>query len=199
MVAPRKRSSWCRVVSSMSLLRLPLLGLSLAAALVVSACGFTPVNAPGGTGAALYGRVEVAPLDQPDSRGDANGYFLVRDLEQRLGRTTSGDYRLALKLSTRTEGQAITADSSITRYSIIGAAGYSLTRLSDGAVISSGSETNFTGYSATGSSVETLAGERDAFERLMRILADQIATRILATADVTLPAPEAAPTPAPAE
>ena len=56
--------------------------------------------------------------------------------------------------------------------------------------MASGSETNFTGYSATGSTVETLAGERDAFERLMRILADQIAARLLATADLATPAAE---------
>ena len=107
-----------------------------------------------------------------------------------MGRTSSGNYQLDLTLATRTEGQAITADNSITRYSIIGSVGYSLTRQSDGTVMASGSETNFTGYSATGSTVETLAGERDAFERLMRILADQIAARLLATADLATPPAE---------
>ncbi len=190
MAAPRKRSSWCRVVSSMSLLKQPLLILALATSVVVSACGFTPVNAPGGTGDALYGEVVITFPDLPDSTGDRNAYFLVRDLEQRLGRTSSGDYQLDLTLTTSTEGQAITADNSITRYSIIGAAGYSLTRQSDGVVVASGSETNFTGYSATGSTVETLAGERDAYERLMRILADQISARLLASADLTTTAAE---------
>ena len=125
-----------------------------------------------------------SPEDIPSS-SEVDSYLLVKNLEQRLGRTNSGNYRLNLTLSTRTEGQAITADNSITRYSILGAAGYSLTRLSDGMVISSGTESNFTGYSATGSTVETLAGERDAFERLMALLADQITARLLATADVT--------------
>ena len=74
--------------------------------------------------------------------------------------------------------------------SIIGAAGYSLTRKSDGVVVASGSETNFTGYSATGSTVETLAGERDAYKRLMRILADQISARLLASADLAPTAAE---------
>lgn len=174
----------------MSLLKQPFLILTLITSLVVSACGFTPVNTPGGTGDALYGEVVIAFPDLPDSTGDRNAYFLVRDLEQRLGRTSSGNYQLDLTLATRTEGQAITADNSITRYSIIGSVGYSLTRQSDGTVMASGSETNFTGYSATGSTVETLAGERDAFERLMRILADQIAARLLATADLATPAAE---------
>ncbi|OIQ33774.1 MAG: hypothetical protein BM559_09270 [Roseobacter sp. MedPE-SWchi] len=174
----------------MSLLKQPLLILTLAASLAVSACGFTPVHAPGGSGHALYGAVDIARPDLPDASGDQNAYFLVRDLEQRLGRSSNGPYKLDLTLSTRQEGQAITADNSITRYSIIGAAGYSLVRQSDGVVLASGSETSFTGYSATGSTVETLAGERDAFERLMRILADQIAARLLATADLATPAAE---------
>lgn len=169
----------------MSLLKQPLLILSLATSLVVSACGFTPVYTAGGTGHALYGEVEIETPPQAKTRGDANAYFLVRNLEERLGRSTAGTYRLELSLSTRSEGQAITADNEITRYSILGSAGYSLIRLSDGMVVASGTETNFTGYSATGSTVETLAGERDAFERLMVILADQITTRLLATADLT--------------
>lgn len=169
----------------MSLLKQPLLILSLATSLVVSACGFTPVYTAGGTGHALYGEVEIETPPQAKTRGDANAYFLVRNLEERLGRSTAGTYRLELSLSTRSEGQAITADNEITRYSILGSAGYSLIRNSDGTVVASGTETNFTGYSATGSTVETLAGERDAFERLMVILADQITTRLLATADLT--------------
>jgi len=174
----------------MSLLNQPLLCLALAATVMASACGFTPVHAPGGTGGALYGEVVITFPPPPNSTGDRNAYFLVRDLEQRLGRTSSGDYQLDLTLSTRTEGQAITADNSITRYSILGDADYSLTRQSDGQVVASGTETNFTGYSATGSTVETLAGERDAYERLMRILADQISVRLLSTADLTAPAAE---------
>jgi LPS-assembly lipoprotein len=45
--------------------------------------------------------------------------------------------------------------------------------------VTSGSVDNFTGYSATGTTVATLAAERDAQERLMTILADQIVTRLL--------------------
>lgn len=162
--------------------------LLLALPLLAAACGFTPVHAPGGTGTALYGQVEVQAPEEIKSAGGTNAYFLVQNLEQRLGRTGSADYKLDLTLSTREEGQAITAGNEITRYSVVGTAGYSLVRLSDGKVASSGTVRNFTGYSATGSTVETLAGERDAYERLMVILADQITAQILATADLSAPA-----------
>ena len=168
----------------MLLLKKPLVALALASSLLVTACGFTSVHAPGGSGQALYGQVLVTPPTQQSAQGDSNGYFLVRDLEDRLGRGQNGSYRLNLTLATSTEGQAITADSEIARYSVLGTAGYKLVRRADGVVVASGSESSFTGYSATGSTVETLAGEQDAYERLMRILADQITARLYATADL---------------
>ncbi|MGR3761460.1 LPS assembly lipoprotein LptE [Roseobacteraceae bacterium NS-SX3] len=163
--------------------------LLLALPLAAAACGFTPVHGPGGNGAALYQQIEVQAPEEVATASPADAYLLVRSLEERLGRTGSGAYRLTLSLSTGSEGQAITADNELTRYSLVGSAGYTLTRISDGKVVSSGTAENFTAYSATGSTVETLAGERDAHRRLMVILAEQIAARILATADVSAPAP----------
>lgn len=146
--------------------------------LALVACGFTPVYGPGGTGSALRGRVLVQEPDAPDD------YILVRTLEDRLGRATAPAYDLGYTLTTETEGQAVTATGETTRYSLVGQVDYTLTDRASGTVVASGRVQNFTGYSATGSTVETLAGERDARERLMTILADQIVTRIYATADL---------------
>lgn len=162
--------------------------LLLALPLLAAACGFTPVYAPGGTGSALHGRIAVLAPEEIKGATGTDAYFLVQNLEQRLGRGGSAAYKLDLTLSTQEEGQAITADNEITRYSVIGTVNYSLTELSAGNIVSSGTVRNFTGYSATGSTVETLAGERDAHERLMVILADQVTTQILATADLSAPA-----------
>ncbi len=162
--------------------------LLLALPLVAAACGFTPVYAPGGTGSALHGRIAVQAPEEITGATGTDAYFLVQNLEQRLGRGGSPDYKLDLTISTQEEGQAITAGNEITRYSVIGTVNYSLTELSAGNIVSSGTVRNFTGYSATGSTVETLAGERDAHERLMVILADQITAQILATADLSAPA-----------
>jgi LPS-assembly lipoprotein len=177
----------------MSLLNRRTLLVSLAP-LALAACGFTPVHAPGGTGDALYGQVLVqAPEDIP-STSEVDSYLLVQNLEHRLGRSDAGAYQLDLTLRTRDDGQAITDDSEITRYSLLGKATYTLTRNSDGKVVASGEEEAFTGYSATGTTVETLASERDAHQRLMVILADQINTRILTTVDLSIdPTPVQAP------
>ncbi|SCZ66335.1 LPS assembly lipoprotein LptE [Epibacterium ulvae] len=143
-------------------------------------CGFTPVYAPGGTGEALFNQIEVVAPEKIKTRNTVAAFALVRALEERLGRGGS-TYALDLTLSQRSEGQAITAENEITRFSIEGRSDYTLTRRSDGVIVASGTVNNFTGYSATGSTVETLAGERDAEQRLMVILADQIVTRLLST------------------
>ncbi len=145
---------------------------------VLAGCGFAPVYGPGGTGSALRGKVGV---DAPETD---DAYVLVRELEDRLGRAPMPEYSLSYKLLTRVQGQAVTAANETTRYAILGRADYSLTRISDGRIVASGSVDNFTGYSATGTTVETLAAERDARRRLMVMLADGIAAALFATADV---------------
>ena len=147
--------------------------------LAVAACGFSPVYGPQGTGSTLHGRILVQAPDNLDS------YALVKTLEQRLGRGGPHEYDLNFTLNTRAQGQAITVENVVTRYSLVGKVKYSLVRLSDDRVVNSGTVENFTGYSATGSTVDTLAAERDARERLMTILADQITARIVSTTDLS--------------
>lgn len=146
---------------------------------VLAACGFTPVYGPDGAGSALYGKVAlVAPANE-------ESYLLYRNLEERLGRAEAPRFRLAIKPSIERQGQAVTATGAITRFSMIGRATFSLHNLSDDSVVTSGNVENFTGYSATGSTVETFAAENDARERLMTIMADQIVARLYASVDLS--------------
>ncbi len=145
----------------------------------LAACGFTPVYAPGGTGALLRGQVTV---QDPNTR---ESFLLVQELENRLGRG-SGKYGLAFDLTVTEEGLGITRTGDITRFNVVGDVNYALFDFATETVIFSGTTNSFTGYSATGDTVETLAAERDARERLMVILADQITTELFA--QVSLPA-----------
>lgn len=145
---------------------------------VLAACGFTPVYGPGGSGAALYGSVSLPAPSSEES------YLLHRNLEERLGHSEAPKYHLTLKQRLQRQGQAVTVTGEITRFSLIGHVEYSLASLTDGSVVSSGKVDNFTGYSATGSTVETFAAENDALERLMAILADQIVAQLHASVDL---------------
>ncbi|AXT28085.1 hypothetical protein D1823_16840 [Ruegeria sp. AD91A] len=148
--------------------------------LVLVACGFEPVYAPGGSGSALYGRVEVSAPNTVES------YLLVQNLEQQLGRSAGSvnDYKLDVQVSTVTRGAAITTTNETQRYTIDGSAQYALRSNATGQIIASGSVADFVSYSAAGSTVSTLADERDAKERLMVILSSQIMNRLYATPDL---------------
>ena len=144
----------------------------------LAACGFTPVYAPGGTAAALRGQVAI---QQPVNR---EGFLLVQELETRLGRSR-GPYGLAFELVVSEEGLGITRTGDINRFNLIGTVDYTLFEFATERVVFQGSTSNFTGYTATGDTVEAFAAERDARERLMVILADQVTTELYAK--VTLP------------
>jgi LPS-assembly lipoprotein len=144
--------------------------------LALAACGFQPVYGPGGTGSALQNRVLV------DTPGDRDSYLLTREIEQRLGRADAPVYGLALITVTREEAMAIDTQGNINRYNLIGMVTYALRDMTSGEILTSGKVENFTGYSTTGSTVATLAAEKDAQIRLMTILADQIVTRLHTTA-----------------
>lgn len=148
--------------------------LILLAPLALAACGFQPVYGPGGNGAVLQNNVLVDPPGSQDS------YILVRELEERLGRSDTPAYALSLGLRTSEAQLAIDREGDTRRFNRIAIVDYTLRDLNTGQVATSGQVENFVGYSATGTTVETLAGEQDAQIRLMNIMADMITTRLFA-------------------
>lgn len=148
--------------------------LMLAAAL--GGCGFQPVYGPGGPAAGIRNAVA---LDPPR---DEAGFALVRRLEERLGLPDAPHYRMAVRLYVDEQELGVTPDQVITRYNLRGRAEYSLVDLSTGDVATSGRVSSFSSYSATGTPFATLSARRDAEDRLMTILADQIVSRLLVTA-----------------
>lgn len=151
--------------------------LLLALPLVLAACGFAPVYGPGGSGTALQKNITVDEPTTPD------GYLLTRHLETRLGRQDAGRFALSTTIATTKERLAINRAGDATRFNILGAVEYILRDTTTGAIVASGTVDNFTGFSATGTTVSELAAERDARERLMVMLGDQIIARLF-VADV---------------
>ena len=147
----------------------------LALPLALAACGFAPVYGPGGVGTSLRGQVLV---QEPDTQ---SGYLLTRHLETRLGRSgATPRYALDFEIAVEQDRLAINAAGDTTRFNLTGRVSYALRDTTLGTVVSSGTVENFTAYSATGTTVATLAAERDAIERLMSILGDQIIARLYA-------------------
>lgn len=142
--------------------------------LALAACGFTPAYGPNGPAQRLQGRIRAAdPTDK-------NGFDFVTAIEARFGRTKEPRYALAYTITTQAVGVGYATDTTITRYNLKGRADWSLTDLASQTRVAGGTAENFTSGSATSATVAALSAEQDAAERLMVILADQIAAEILA-------------------
>lgn len=146
----------------------------LVGGLALAACGFTPVYGPDGAGTRLFGQVRVM---DPKTSDD---YAFNRRITERLGPDQAARFALEYRLAVATVAQAITPDEVTTRYALNGTADYTLTE--GGRAVARGQVSSFASYSTTGTTIATLAAEQDARERLMRMLADQVLTRLLAAA-----------------
>lgn len=148
---------------------------ALAGLLALAGCGFTPAYAPGGVGEALRGAVHL-----PDPT-DLDSYALNAHLSARLGAETALRYDLTYALRVAVVEQGITSEQITTRFALNGTLDFRLTDRASGAMVSQGSVSAFTSYSATGSTIATTTAETDARARLMRMLGDQLVTRLLGT------------------
>ena len=146
----------------------------LIAALALAACGFTPVYGPGGTGGKLFGQIRTADPSTPDE------FTFAGRIAERLGPDQAARFALAYKLRIAVVSQAITSEEVTTRYSLNGSADFVLTDATLGQEITRGQVSTFTSYSTTGTTIATMSAEQDAHDRLARMLADQVVTRLLA-------------------
>lgn len=67
-----------------------------------------------------------------------------------------------------------------TRITLFGEISYNLTEIATGETVTQGKLRNFTNYSTTDTQLATRRAQEDAEKRLMRILADQVAARLMA-------------------
>lgn len=154
-------------------------GLILSA-LAVSACGFSPVYGPGGTGGKLFGKVRTADPRTPDD------FIFAGRIAERLGPDSAAEFELNWQMRIAVVPQAITPDEITTRYALNGSAGFVLTRIATGTEVNRGEVSSFTSYSTTGTTIATMSAEQDAHRRLAVMLADQVVTRLLAIDPATI-------------
>ena len=146
----------------------------LLAALALAGCGFVPMNGVSSKSQMLRNTVLVqAPTNRVE-------FELVRNLEVQLGQATSKLYDLRYKLNVDEDIIVVSAAQEINRFSLEGVLEYSLVDGS-GVVLLSNTAKSFTSYSATGTTVATQRSKRDAYGRLMVILAKQVSNFLLAS------------------
>ncbi|NUH63720.1 hypothetical protein HTT03_09755 [Sulfitobacter sp. S0837] len=131
------------------------------------ACGFTPVYGTNSETGAILSDIEVAA---PNTREE---YFLVRDLEEQLGRNLSAKHILNYDIELSEQGLELAGAS---RSHVLGRVSYQLISKSTGQTIASGAVESFTSFLTRDNL--SVAAQRDASERLIKILADKLTTDI---------------------
>jgi LPS-assembly lipoprotein len=114
-----------------------------------------------------------------DTPKDRVSFDLRNALEDRLGTAQSPLFRLSFVTDLREDGVGITTDQITTRFNVIGKTQYTLKRLSDDSIVTTGTVDSFTSYAATGTTVATQTAQLDAQRRLAMILADQMTKRLI--------------------
>lgn len=143
----------------------------------LGACGFKPLYGPETAAEATQGRIDIAQI------GGLMGYNLRQRLSARLGAASAPSHLLTVQINTSSQELAINPQNEITRYSLTGNAVFDLRQKAGNVSVLRGDVRAFSAYSATASAYATSVAERDARERLANSLAEQIATRIVASAD----------------
>lgn len=145
----------------------------IAAALGLSACGFTPMYGDGGAGLPLS-RIAVTAQD------DRLGYRLREQLEDALAfnRTATPLYRLttAVEQSRRPLGRRI--DDTATRYELTVTAAWTLTPVSGGSPLT-GTGTVTTTYGSADQPYAAIAAQQDGEDRAAAELARVIRLDLL--------------------
>lgn len=154
-------------------------------ALALAGCGFRPAYAPGGTGTALQGRVQAR---DPASRSE---FQFLSAFEERLGRPERPYFMLGYDIAvTRIEGGNIQGFGA-TRILLSGQLDYRLDAPAGPGAVATAAEgrvTVETAFSTTATQLAAQTAEEDAEARLMRMLADALADRLLADPRLAAPA-----------
>lgn len=141
---------------------------ALISLLSAASCGFTPVYAPGtGTQQALS-EIEIA---EPKSK---QSYLFVREMEDRIGRSTNPSK--LLKYEVKIRGEGVESDSDRRRF--VGVVTYRLIENETKKLVASGSVDSFAGYSVSDGLL--ISAREDAVDRLIVILADQVTRELIA-------------------
>lgn len=153
--------------------------LVLAASLVLSACGLSPMYA-GGTSAGVAQGIAAVEIPAIQGRG---GWLVKNALEARLGVAgqTTPQYRLDVRLDDSLEALGVLNDDTISRERRILRARYQLVDLATGSILLDATAGSDAGIDVVSSEYATIAAEQKALENLALEVADRMATQVAVT------------------
>lgn len=149
---------------------------ALILSIALGGCGFSPIYGTDTAASSLNGTIEV-------TAGKGRQFFEMRErIVERFGFASDPQYKLIFTYKVNSTGLAVSSSAEITRYNLDGVSDFTLTDIATGKAVLSGTVKSSTAYSATSATYPTRAAEQDARSRIAVTLADQIVTRVSATA-----------------
>lgn len=148
------------------------------AALPVAACGFQPVLRQGGAARGLMGQIKFNLIESRE------GFVLLQQLESRLGNPALGArFDAEVELEIEEVGMVLTAATEVTRFEVNGKVTITVTDTATGEAVFTDKLRDTTGFTENSETAASNAARRDARERLVLALADQIVMRLTSTAE----------------
>ena len=146
-------------------------------ATLLAACGWQPLYAERDNGTAETELASVKVNTIPDRNGQMLNNLLLDRMNPK-GRPATPLYALDITLTEQKANIGIIKDSSATLAQLGSTASYTLWDLKKKAVLQSGRSRSYTSYNIVQSDFATLSAEKDARERTLREVADDITTKI---------------------
>lgn len=151
--------------------------LVLAAALVLSGCGYQPLYGPG----AAANTAEELSAVRINLVEDRLGQMLRNNLVFRMnqeGQPQAPEYELSVRLQESRQNLALRRDETATRANLIVRAYYELRLVGQERPLFTGRSQSVNSFNIVRSEFATLSAERDARERAAQQLSDDITTRL---------------------
>lgn len=155
------------------------IAVPFAAALMLSACGLSPMYGGGASAPVAQG---LAAVEVPAIEG-RGGWLVKNALDARFGVAgqTTPQYRLDVRLDDSLEALGVLNDDTISRERRILRARYQLVDLATGSVLLDATAGSDAGIDVVSSEYATIAAEQKALENLAVDVADRMATQVAMT------------------
>ena len=151
---------------------------AIGALTALTGCGFSPLYAENEQGETVATELAAIRIDPMRDRVGQQMHNLLRDRLNPTGQPVSPDYRLLLELTETRSELGVRRDETATRANLKLDANFYLRRAGSGEQILSGRSTSTTSYDILEEPFASTISERDARERALREVADDIETRL---------------------
>lgn len=153
-------------------------GAAAGALLPLAACGFTPLYAEGEDNLSVSAEMATVRIEPLRDRVGQQMHNFLRDRLNPNGQPVSPNYQLSLQITESLSELGVRRDETATRANLKLTTNFLLRDAGNGEALLTGRSTSTTSYDILENPFATTISERDARERALREVADDIQTRL---------------------